>query len=51
MFSHGLFFFDTKGKSPVFPVHTTSDADYSTFITYHSSIFKNMLNFISQTGV
>ena len=51
MSSHGLFFFEINGNPVVFPFHNTSDTDYSTFIAYHSSIFKNMFNFISQTSV
>ncbi len=51
MSSHGLFFFEIKGNPVVLPFHTASDTDYSTFIAYHSSIFKNMFNFISQTSV
>lgn len=46
-----IIFFEINGNPVVFPFHTASDTDYSTFIAYHSSIFKNMFNFISQTSV
>lgn len=45
------YFFEIKMNPSVFPFHTASNEDYSTFITYHSAIFKNMFNFISQTSV
>ena len=43
--------FEINRNLTVYPLHTTSNIDYSTFIAYHYSIFKNMLNFISQTSV
>jgi len=46
-----IIFFEININPVESPFHAVSNADYSTFIAYHSSIFKNMFNFISQTSV